>query len=130
MKRLITVAALSCSLVLAAGAMAAGSPLTGHYQTIIKGKSSALNGTWLMSISANGFYTLAKKPKATTLLVGGSSTVSGKDLTFADHQGPLACKAPGQYTFAMAGKTLKFTKVADTCSGRLALLGAAWTKLG
>src|SRR5579872_4961551 len=107
MKRLITVAALTCSLVLAAGA-AAASPLTGQYQTVIKGKSSALNGTWVLNMAANGFYTLAKKPKTTTFLVGGSSTIAGKNLTFADHQGPLACKTPGEYTFSMAGRSLKF----------------------
>src|SRR4051794_8957949 len=128
MKRLITVAVLACTLVLASGASAAG-PLTGAYQTVISGKSGALNGTWILTFAPNGFYTAAKKPKTTTVLVGGSSTISGKTLTVADHLGPLACKAPGQYSFAVAGKTVKFTKVTDSCGGRLTLLSASWTKI-
>ena len=38
MKRLITVAALACAFVLAAEATAAGSPLTGQFQTVISGQ--------------------------------------------------------------------------------------------
>jgi hypothetical protein len=129
MKRLITVAVLACSLVLATSAAAAG-PLTGTYQAVISGKSKALNGTWVLSFAANGFYTVAKKPNTNAILVGGSSTLSGKSLTLADHQGKMACKTPAEYTFTKAGTHLKFKKVSDSCAGRLVILGAAWTKLG
>ena len=129
MKRLITVAVLACAFVLAAEATAAGSPLTGQFQTVISGKTSALNGTWVMDFAPNGFYTVAKKPNLNTVLVGGSSTISGKNLMLADHQGRLACKTPAEYTFSLSGKTVRFTKVNDSCAGRLALLAASWTKV-
>jgi len=128
MKRLIPVAVLVCALALVTGAMAA-SPLTGQYQAHVS-RAGSLNGTWILTFSANGFYTVAKKPKTSTVLSGGGSTVSGKTITLFDHSGPMACKTPAQYTFAVSGKSLRFTKVTDTCSGRLALLGSGWTKVG
>jgi hypothetical protein len=129
MKRLIPVAALACAIVLAAEATAAGSPLTGQFQTVISGKNSALNGTWVLSFAPNGFYTVAKKPRLNTVLVAGSSAISGKKLLLSDLQGRLACKAPAAYMFNLSGKTVRFKKLNDPCAGRLALLKASWTKI-
>lgn len=123
-RRALIVCGLAAAL-LAASASAASSPLAGVYQVKIKGKITALNGTWLVSIAANGAYAIVKEPSTKTLLIGGTSTVSGGKIAFHDKTGPLACtgaSAVGRYSWALSGKSLKLTKTADTCVGRALVL--------
>ena len=109
-------------------------PLEGTYGTVIKSPNAALNGTWLIEFVADGTYVVVKQPKAKTFLIGGSSTVSGNKVTLVDKVGPLRCtgsSATGTYSWKLTGKTLKFTKVEDSCGGRpLVFSSASWTKLG
>ena len=87
-----------------------------------------LNGTWLLSFAPNGAYAIVKEPNTKTLLIGGSSTATAGKLTFHDKTGPLACTgktAVGTYSWKLSGKTLKLTKLADGCAGRIAVLTTA-----
>ena len=123
-RRALIVCGLAAAL-LAASATAASSPLAGVFQVTIKGKITALNGTWLVSIAPNGAYAIVKEPSTKTVLIGGTSTVSGTKITFHDKTGPLACagaSAVGKYSWSLSGKTLKLTKVADACGGRALVL--------
>ncbi|HEY4349348.1 MAG TPA: hypothetical protein VGM80_17360 [Gaiellaceae bacterium] len=130
MRRWLSLLVCLSALVVASGAAAGRSPLTGIYQAKIKGSAPQLNGTWLINIIANGTYAVAKEPDTNTLLIGGTSAISGKTIVFTDKAGPLACKVTGKYSWSLVGKKLKLTKVKDTCSGRVAVLSSApYTKV-
>jgi hypothetical protein len=118
-------------LAWAGSAAAATSPLEGVYETTIKGQATVLNGIWLISFAGNGTYAVVKAPNTRTLLIGGTSAVSGKSVLLHDKAGPLACAGAGKYSWIRKGKTLRLKKVKDACSGRVAVLAtAAYTKVG
>ncbi len=133
---LVCLSALTSVALIAVGAASAAkpTPLKGIYGTVIKSSSTALNGTWLINFVADGTYVVVKEPKSKSLLIGGSSTASGDKVTFVDKAGPLRCTgsgATGTYSWKLTGKTLEFTKVRDTCTGRSLIIGrSSWTKLG
>ncbi len=135
MRRWLTLLLFLCALT-SVGAASAGktTPLRGIYGTAIKSPNAALNGTWLINFVADGTYVVVKEPKAKALLIGGSSTVSGNKVTLVDKVGPLRCtgsSATGTYSWKLTGKTLKFTRVKDTCAGRpLVFASSSWTKIG
>ena len=127
-RRWLTPLAFLCLLAWASAALAATSPLAGVYQTVItgqKGQAAVLNGTWLISFAPNGAYAVVKEPSSSTLLIGGSSSVAGTTIVFHDKTGPLACVASGRYSWKLIGKTLKLTKLTDTCAGRVLVLSSA-----
>jgi hypothetical protein len=119
-----------CALVCAGVASAKTSPLNGVFETKIAGKTGVLNGTWLISFAPNGTYAVVKEPNTSTLLIGGSSAVSGSKVSMVDKAGPLACKSLGTYSWSLSRKTLRLTRVKDTCAGRVAVLSStAYTKV-
>jgi hypothetical protein len=99
----------------------------------IKSGVAQLNGTWLLSFAPNGAYAVVKEPNANTLLIGGTSSTRGSTLTMTDKTGPAACTgttATARYKWSLSGKTLKLTKIKDTCGGRAVILGtSALTKV-
>jgi hypothetical protein len=136
-RRWLTLLVLLCALSSAGAGVASAAkatPLEGIYGTVIKSPNATLNGTWLINFVADGTYVVVKEPKSKTLLIGGTSTVSGNKLTLADKAGPLRCtgsSATGTYSWKRNGKTLRFTKVKDTCAGRpLVFASSPWTKIG
>ncbi len=133
---LVSIGALASVALTGVGAASAAkaTPLKGIYGTVIKSSNPGLGGTWLINFVADGTYVVVKEPKSKSLLIGGSSTVSGNKVTLVDKVGPLRCtgaSANGTYSWKLTGKTLKFTRIKDTCSGRpLVFASTSWTKLG
>jgi hypothetical protein len=129
----VVFAARAASSVGAASA-AEATPLKGIYGTVIKSPNAGLNGTWLINFVADGTYVVVKEPGSKTLLIGGSSAVSGNKVTLVDKAGPLRCRgsaATGTYSWKRSGKTLKFTRVKDSCVGRpMVFASSSWTKIG
>lgn len=89
-------------------------------------------GRWRLGIEANGTYQAERTDAG--IVVEGSWTVDGDQITFTDESGLLSCgnsaAAPiidqnmdtGTYTWTRSGKNLTFTQVDDACPGRIILL--------
>ena len=119
----ISVAALATALV-AAGAAWSGNPplLTGSFKTIISGKTSRLNGTWVLKIDRLGHSTISKNGR---IVVTGAVAAWLGHFQITDTSGPAACKgvqASGAYTYTLKGNQLALKVGFDQCSGRLAIL--------
>ena len=137
MKRplVVLVLALAVGALTSAGVSgAASSPLHGVFETTVKGKSSLLNGKWLISFAPNGAYAVVKEPATKTLLIGGVSKVSGHTVALTDKTGPLRCtgsQVNASYSWTISGKTLKLKPTKEACGGRGAVLGSApFTRVG
>lgn len=79
-----------------------------------------------MNLAAEGRSTWTS---ARGLLVAGSYTITGRRISFADDSGMAACTTGrGEYTFALAGDTLRFQLVADPCDGRRSALTSLWLR--
>ncbi len=123
----LALGALGALVAAGLSAAAAPTPYNGLFLTTVSGKAPQLNGKWLLSITATGAYGVAKEPSP-TLLIGGTSTLSGHRIVFVDRIGPLACtgsQVRGTYTWVRSGKKLTLKPVRDTCSGRRAVLASA-----
>jgi hypothetical protein len=126
MKRIAFAVTLVASLVLACSALAAGG-LTGTYKTTITG-SKHFNGTWTLQFTKKGAYTVKENGE---VMVNGSFTSTDSKLTFLKgDKGPGACPGVGKYQWDLTGKTLKFTRISDSCSGRRTVLSHTFTKAG
>jgi hypothetical protein len=124
MKRLVVVIAAVAALTLTPGALAAGR-LSGKFQT--KVGSGQLKGTWTLSFSTKGTYTV-KGPLGSA---SGKNTYSGSTISFGSEKGATACtSAAGKYTYKLSGKTLKLTKKSDPCGPRASILTRKLTKVG
>jgi hypothetical protein len=119
-------AILAMSMVLASSAVAAGG-LTGTYKTKITG-SKQFNGNWALQFTKKGTYTVKQNGNVE---VTGTFTSTGSKLTFLKgDKGNGACPAGGKYKWDLTGKTLKFTRISDSCSGRRTVLSHTFTKAG
>lgn len=121
------------ALALAVAASAATSPLHGVWQTTVKNPVPPLHGTWVISFAPNGAYAVVKEPNTKSLMVGGTSTVSGNTVTLTDKEGPASCpgsSARAKYTFKITGKKLKLTKISEPCTGRGVIFAGTFTKVG
>jgi hypothetical protein len=126
MKRLPLIAALAATLALAAPALAAGGGLTGKYDTKIKG--GQFGGTWTLTFSANGRYTVADNGQ---VMIHGLTNTKGTTVVLSRETGPAACPAAGTYSWKLSGKTLRFSQISDkTCTGRSTVLSHKFTKIG
>jgi hypothetical protein len=130
--RLIALVA-GAALIASSAASASGS-ITGIYTTTVKGASpSNLNGDWAIGIVKSGEYQIQKHVgNGGQLLVTGHAKIAGSKITFQKETGPAACKgsqAVGRYGWSVKGKTLKFTRYADTCVGRRTILAGKFTKV-
>jgi hypothetical protein len=123
MRRLALTAAVAAALVLASAAFAGGT-ITGTYTTTITGNTT-LKGTWVLAFAKNGTYTVSENGHA---VIRGTSTSTPVTVTFGHETGPLACTAGAKYTWKRNGKTLKLTRVKDTCPGRAAVLAHLFTQ--
>jgi len=118
-----TVLAFAVATALTFVAVAAAAAPSGTYTT--KVPSGQLKGTWTLKFSSGGAYTTSFKGG---VIAKGKATVSGSKITFAHETGPGACTKAGRYSFKTSGKTLKLTRISDTCDGRPTVLARTFTK--
>jgi hypothetical protein len=124
MKRLGILAALLAALALPSLAPAADGPPPGKYTAKIT-TPAALKGTWTLSFSKNGTYTIARNGK---IVVRGHDLSIAPQMQFSKETGPLACKSLGFYNFKRTGKTLTFEQLSDKkCAGRELVLSHRFT---
>ena len=133
MKFRVFVAVLAASLVAAGAAMSGNHVqiLTGSFRTVISGKSSQLNGTWVLKIDQFGQSTTSKNGK---VVVKGAVAATGGKFAITDTGGSAACtgiQAAGAYTYTLKSNQLKLTATFDQCSGRKTILTThPLTKIG
>jgi hypothetical protein len=89
-------------------------------------------GRWRLGIEADGTYQAERTDVG--IVVEGTWTVDGNQITFTDDSGLLSCgnaaaspiidqdMATGTYLWARSDNTLTFTQVDDACPGRIILL--------
>jgi hypothetical protein len=120
----VLVAVLAAALVTAGAAMSGNHVrlLTGSFRTVISGKSSRLNGTWLLKINQLGQSTISKNGK---VVVKGAVGAWSGHFQITDASGPDACKgvqASGAYTYTLKGNQLALKLTFDQCAGRKTIL--------
>ncbi len=93
-------------------------------------------GRWRLGIAADGTYE-AERMDVGSVVVSGTWSTDGDQITFTDEDGILSCSnaaaAPiidsdltsGTYTWIRSGKTLTLTRVDDACPGRSFLLSTS-----
>ena len=105
------------------GAAAAGSTLSGSYQTKIKvNYASAFNATWVLDFKAGGKYTVARNG---AIVVRGKDTITATKITFGHESGANACLgklASGSYSWKLKGGKLTLKSINDRCTGRKFIL--------
>jgi hypothetical protein len=97
----------------------------GKYRTSVKTPGS-LKGTWVLDFAKTGKYTITENG---AVVVRGHFTSTSR-IYLSNESGPRACPEFGVYAWKRTGKTLKFTKVSDPCTGRATVLGHAFTATG
>lgn len=122
----IILAVMAVGLGLSAAAVAAGSP-SGTYKGNVTSVAlgGVLKGTWTL-VFKSGRYSVADNGK---VVIRGKYSISGTKITLGHETGPAACAATGTYTFKIAGQTLRFIRISDTCAGRKTVLAASFTKV-
>jgi hypothetical protein len=127
MKRLAAGTSLIAALALALPSvvLAARNLPLGKYRTTVK-TPARLKGVWVLDFMKGGKYTIADNG---TVVVRGHF-MSTSRIYLSGETGPAACPQFGVYTWKLVGKTLKFTKVSDSCVGRSQVLGLPFTATG
>ena len=112
------------ALVLLAGvATASPSTLSGTYKATITGKPAALNGKWQLEFLPKNVMHIVRNGRlvvVTRVVPSGAGRVK-----LIDRSGSYACSAAegnGIYRYAVTGRRLTFTVVADKCVGRKLVL--------
>jgi hypothetical protein len=128
-KKLVLVAACAAVALVAAATAAAPSPSPHIWGVSVTGAPvPAFNATWLLGFKIPAFTVTRNR----ALAIKGTVKISGRQITFHDVSGPLACKgtqATGRYAWKIVGAKLSFTRLADKCPGRATLLTATFTRL-
>jgi hypothetical protein len=106
----------------------AGGTLAGKYTTTIK-SPAAFKGTWVLTFTNRGAYTVANNGPS-QLLVHGRYSATGSKITFGHETGNGACAKSGTYTWKKTARTLRFTRVSDSslCIGRSGVLAHTFTQ--
>jgi hypothetical protein len=126
MRQLAIAASITAALVLASGALAAGT-LAGKYTAKIASPAS-LKGTWVLNFAKAGTYTVSDNGH---IVIHGKYSTSGSKVSLSHETGPAACASAGKYSWKRTGKTLKFTRISDTaCVGRSGVLSHIFTQTG
>jgi hypothetical protein len=129
------IALVAVAALIGAGVATASRSIAGIYTTTLKNNvPNNFRGDWAIRFTKSGQYQIAKRVGSNAqLLVTGHAKISGGKITFQKETGPAACKgsqAVGRYSWSSRGKTLTFTRYADTCVGRRTVLGGKFTKVG
>ena len=120
------------ALALPVGAASRGSvpkALAGSYETYFPTRNPHVQGHWAIAVGHLGSFVWTT-PLATLLAIGPVS-VNGNTIAFRPDagRGGFDCSGPGIYSWSLAGKTLRFTKVDDGCVQRAFRLTAhPWTR--
>jgi hypothetical protein len=90
------------------------------------GMSLRVVGTWEMTVDGTGHAVVRFNGQQ---VVDMPLEVQGNQVTFAGGTGEYACQGSGRYTWEATAAGLRFTRVEDSCAGRVvALTSRAWTK--
>jgi len=96
------------------------------YSEIAAGRAPGMVGTWELTVDAASHAVVRFNGQE---VVDMPFQVQGNQITFAEGNGRYACSGPGRYTWAATAAGLRFTRVEDPCTGRMAALTARpWTK--
>ncbi len=76
-------------------------------------------GTWAIAFHQGNHLVVTHNGRE---VVQGAYQVNGNQITFGEDTGPYACRTPGTYTWQMSGNQVTFTRVQDTCEGRVLAL--------
>ena len=125
MKRLAVCVSMIAALVLPAAVLADSALPLGKYRANVK-TPARLKGIWVLSFMQGGKYTITDNG---AVVVRGHFTSTSR-VYLSNETGPAACPQFGVYAWKRAGKTLKFTKVSDPCTGRAAVLSLPFTATG
>ena len=109
-----------------AGAAWSGNPprLNGSFKSIISGKTSRLNGTWVLKVDRLGHSTISKNGR---IVVTGAVAAWLGHFQITDASGPAAGKsvqASGAYTYTLKGNQLTLETRLRPVSATLAILTA------
>ncbi|HEX8693556.1 MAG TPA: hypothetical protein VF746_14130 [Longimicrobium sp.] len=119
-----------------AGSVAPAGIAAGTYTTTIAASDlpasapaemrSALVGTWEMIVDGSGRALVSFNGRQ---VVDTPYQVNGSEISFGTDTGEYACNSPARYTWRMAGGQLFFTRIEDSCQGRVvALTTHPWTR--
>jgi hypothetical protein len=125
MKRLAICATMVAALALPSALLASGSLPLGKYTATVK-TPARLKGLWVLNFMKGGKYAISDNG---AVVVRGHFTSTSR-IYLSGETGPAACPQPGVYAWKRTGKTLKFTKVSDPCTGRASVLKLAFTATG
>jgi len=82
---------------------------------------AGLVGTWTIAFGANGHAIVTYNGRQ---VVDAPFQVNGNQITLTDDTGEYACHSTARYTWHAMGNELHFTRVEDTCEGRVIALTA------
>ena len=122
MKRLAVCVSVIAALALPMAVLANGALPLGKYRANVK-TPARLKGVWVLNFMKNGKYTITDNG---AVVVHGHFTSTSR-IYLSNETGPAACPQFGVYAWKRTGKTLKFTKVSDPCTGRAAVLSLPFT---
>ena len=125
MKRLAVGVTLIAALALPSVLLAAGGLPLGKYTTNVKAPAR-LKGIWVLDFVKGGKYTISDNG---AVVVRGHFQSTSR-IYLSGETGPAACPQFGVYSWKRTGKTLKFTKISDSCAGRAVVLGLPFTATG
>lgn len=85
---------------------------------------TGMAGAWEMTLDGSGHAVVRYNGRQ---VVDAPYTMNGSELTFTDDTGEYACHSPARYTWNVSGGQLRFTRIEDSCEGRvLALTAHPW----
>jgi hypothetical protein len=125
MKRLAVGVSMVAALALPSIVLAGGNLPLGKYQANVK-TPARLKGTWVLNFMQGGKYSITDNG---VVVVRGHFTSTSR-VYLSNETGPAACPQAGVYAWKRTGKTLKFTKVSDPCTGRAGVLSLPFTAKG
>jgi hypothetical protein len=125
MKRFAIAASITAALVLSSAALA-GATLVGKYTANVA-SPAALKGIWTLTFAKAGTYAVADQGH---IVIRGKYATVGSKVSLGHETGPAACPTGAAYSWKRSGKTLKLTRIKDTCAGRATVLAHTFTQSG
>lgn len=94
--------------------------------SVLSGPRGSLVGRWEMTVDGASHAVIRYNGQE---VVEMPFQLQGNQVTFAEGNGRYACPGPGRYTWEATAASVRFTRVEDPCTGRVAALTArAWTR--
>jgi hypothetical protein len=126
---LLAVLPAAVALTGCGGTTHATAPLDGTYAANVhESTQGTFNGHWAMTFSKNNALSVSWNG---TRFDTGKVSFDKNVVTFVSDRGGLhACPTPGRYRWSLAGQTLHFRLISDTCPGRVITLAIPFRKQG